>query len=688
MSIFLVIMSGILAAGAGLSGHVVGRDGVPLAGAHVFLQEGPGEAVRAAMTDADGGFAFENVAPGLVGVFAIGKGYSFGGMSIFLALGERQEDLVIELRAPRSVRGLITDVGGRPVEGAQVTPLLIMDGAKVGIPWGELATLGFQPPTSDAEGRLTVPLLPEGAAVTLKVSHPLYAQTVVTDIAVGREDVQATLSKGVLVEGDVLARPNNVPVVNVTVTIANAQPPHDTVLAKTSRAGAFAVRLNPGVYLCRAKSAELGSPSWTRLNVSGEVPSQRVTLRVAPMGRLRGKVCDVVTGQPIAGAKLSLEMLGMASAVMRTGPTGEYEFSAAQGANRVTLESAPGYAAPDSTGVSVDVAAGRDTEVPTFWLVPTPTCLLQVLDGNQAPVPGAAVSLFRPVQFEWRITDKEGQVRLDVGALPPDGIVVGMAEHVSEPFGALFAVKFSENREAKVQLLPLGSVRGRVVSQRGEPLPGAVVGAILAAEVSGLTQGSPGDSADGVSESLVFWRTLSRRDGTFEWTSVVPYVPLQCVAQTGGDKSGISDAFHIAARASHDVGDIVVEDGMARASVQGKTLAWYENRLLCGKLPSKAVREGKPAAVIYCRPGEARMVIKAAESAQEKMSNRVLFAVVVEGVFVCEEAAIPVLTGRAPAPATTYLIGRDGRVTFETFGMPPLAALHRLAGQGAEKGGR
>jgi hypothetical protein len=60
-------------------------------------------------------------------------------------------------------------------------------------------------------------------------------------------------------------------------------------------------------------------------------------------------------------------------------------------------------------------------------------------------------------------------------------------------------------------------------------------------------------------------------------------------------------------------------------------------------------------------------------------SKGIGFALVVDGVPSEPIAApFPVLSGRSPGPGTTYLVGPQGAVVLETFGMPPLRALQEL----------
>jgi hypothetical protein len=206
-------------------------------------------------------------------------------------------------------------------------------------------------------------------------------------------------------------------------------------------------------------------------------------------------------------------------------------------------------------------------------------------------------------------------------------------------------------------------VRGRVVTAKAKPIEGCVVAGLL---------GENGGS---------LWRTISNGDGVFEWKSVVPQLPQRAV--TGADQEDAAGgvSFTIDASGSKDVGDIPGPEGPIRTSLLGKPLPWHENRLLSGALPDRKSRKTLPMVVVYCSVADAPIAIESFSVAHRIFSSKGIgFAVVVDGVPGAPMSApFPVLSGRPPGPATTYLVGPEGNVVLETFGMPPLRALQELA---------
>lgn len=662
-AITLAVGCWIAAAGA-LSGQVVDGGGKPVAGARVFIEPGVVGALTETKTDASGAFRFEEAPAGGTGVFAIAEGYAFGGQHVDLAVGDAPGELAIRLARPTSVSGKVSDPRGNPVAGARITRIGLLGDAKVGIPLSKLSPFGFEEPVTGEDGRFTVPLVPEGASIALKFSHPLFAQEAIDSVACGEQDVRVTLVAGTLVRGTVRSRDKGLPVVSADILVRSASPPYDTAVTVTNGSGEFTLRLKPGLYLYQAAGAAYRSLGWNRLPVGTGGLEQDVSLAVAGVGSVAGKVCDAQSGQPISGVRVLVEVDGNAVDIVHTGKSGEFEAATPEGENTVRIETVPGYLRPELPGQKVQVAQSRRTEVPVFWLAPIPAYTVQVVDETMAPVPGAIIQVLRPLQFGWHIADAEGRVTIRVGGLPADGIIAGMAEHPSAAFGALFALRPQDSASAKVQLLPLGSVSGKVVTDKGKPVAGAVVGAVFAENL--------------VEDPPWLWRSVADAAGLFSWAAVAPQMPQRCDA-AAGESSGESAPFSLEPGETKDLGNIVLTKAESGPTVQGKTLDWAAYPLRSGVLPDKQRRKGKPACVMYCPASEAPMVLEGLSAVRAIVNDAVILAVVVDGTYAAPDSPIPVLSGQPPAPGTTYLTGSDGKVVLETFGLPPPHLLHALA---------
>ena len=479
------------------------------------------------------------------------------------------------------------------------------------------------------------------------------------NLAAGAGDVAIRLHRGLLVQGHVYARGSNVPVATAGVVIRNAQPPHDTATTRTDALGVFSLRLKPGVYMCRAAGAGRQTAGWERLVLTGEGPPPRVNLYLSGTGVIQGSVKDAVTGEPVEEARIVLESHGNRAAILRTGAKGVFRAKTAAGEAVVRLESAPGYQPPPSEATRVMVPEGKEVELPGMWLAPIPVYHLQVLGADGAtPAAGALVHLVRPRQFGWHVADAEGRVELRVAKLPEDGRVAGMAEHPEAPLGALFRLERGDTGGARVQLLPLAEVAGKVADDEGRGVPGAVVSGFFPEQ--------------GVDEPLPLWRCLSSGGGMFTWPAVLAGVPQRCAVRAGST-TAYAPPFNTAPGASKTLAPIVMEEPVAGKSVLGESIPWETYPVLCGVKESTG-----PVLLTYCGPGEAATIMEGFATVQRLYGPDGLNVVVaVSGNYTCEDAPVTVVQGDPPGAARTLLVD-GGEVVFETFGLPPARALQQL----------
>lgn len=666
--ILLALASSALSGASVVSGTVTDSEGAPLEGARVFIETGRTGPIVETATSADGAFRFDGVQPGIAGVVAFTPGLAFGGTSVSVAIEDQITDLRISLGEPGELNGRVTDVRGDPIAGAGVTRVLIEGEPAVGIPLSKLKPLGFEVPVTNSAGRFTLRHFPKGSGLILKIVHTQYAQEAAGGLIVGQTSEPIIMYRGVLVTGDVLARGTTKAVANAAVVISSALPPHDSAVVNTAVDGTFGIRLKPGAYSGQAMGVGFRTPSGHRFVVSGEYLTQQVRLYVSGAGGIAGKVMDAKSGDPIEDASVVLHAHGIRAAVERTGPGGEYRFAAAEGESIIRVESAPGHMIPLDSGMKVTVVTGQVVALPTFWLASTPIYSLSVFDENDAPVQGAIVQVLRPAQFGWYATDAQGHVELSFGNLPADGTVIGRVDHLEKPAGALFAISREGAHEATVTLFPLSRVTGSVVDEDG-PVEGALV--------SGRYR------HENIEAMQTLWSTLTSKDGSFAWDGILAHVPQLCTArnpQDGGSDAAQSESFIVGPDELKVVPEFVIPVRELGRSSPGRTLAWYDNPPQCAATGNRRTLRNRPAAVVYCQPRDADMVVESLAKARALFKDTgILFAVVVDGPASCSSESVLILRGKRPKLATTYLIDHTGKIVLETFGMPPVHGLQTLA---------
>ncbi|MBI2422838.1 MAG: carboxypeptidase regulatory-like domain-containing protein [Candidatus Hydrogenedentes bacterium] len=650
----------LLSLAATVNGAVNDAQGRPVAGAQVFMESGIQAALVQTETSASGQFHFDDVEIGGIGFFAIAPGLAFGGAHRNITVADTPAPIEIALYPPASLTVEVGDHKGKPIAGATVSRVGIKTADKVGIPLSKLEPYGISMPVSGEDGRLVIGNLPAQGSVDIKLGHPEYAQEGIVDVPVSSGSYKASLYPGVRVDGQCLSRGKSIPVARASILIRNAQPPHDTAVTSTDNYGNFAIRLKPGVYLYQAAGVGLRSPGWEELTVTGELPQPKATLVVAGVGEIRGEVRDAVSSEPIEGARLVLRSFGNTAGVVRTGPTGEYRFTAAEGPNQIRLELAPGYYPPQSQTMEVTVQQGESAEAPGLWLRPLPSLRLTVVEEDGAPVPGALVSLLRPEQFGWYATNDQGTAELHVQNYPADDSVYGSVQSRDGQRGAIFRQQVSATEPARVQLLPWASVSGTVRNTRSKAVQGAVVGAVY-----------PGEENDA---PLLLWRVLSKSDGTFSWPLNVPGIPLRCAAIDHAHRTGLSNLFNGTPGGASAVGEVVIPEGESGESHLGQRFRLPESALRCGA----PLATGRPAVVFFCEADALASVQEGMRTAGslglDPLPQMIL---VVSTPVPCGAEEATIYQGTPPSAATTLVLDAEGVVVLETFGLPPVAMLSR-----------
>jgi len=357
---------------ATLAGKIVDVSGTPVPGTRVFVEPGLGAPVAEGVIATDGTYTIAGDFYGNTGLFALAPGYGYTGVHLNIAPGDRTSGLDMILAPAATVSGQVKDERGNPVNNARITALAITDPVKVGIPLFKLIDFGVNIPASDGEGRFTLPGVPEGAQLVLKIEHPQYAQEAVADVGSGESDLEVTLYHGVSLRGQVTIRNTGASVSGALVTVRNAQPPHDTAFGTTDGTGVFKTLLKPGVYLVQAHAEGRISDGWQRVEVRGDTPEVQVRLALSEKGIITGSIQNARSGAPVPGARVMLETRGRAAGATRTGADGRFRLEAPEGVNTLHFEAVNGFLPPDTKALNVTVAAGEEHALPGLWLAPAP----------------------------------------------------------------------------------------------------------------------------------------------------------------------------------------------------------------------------------------------------------------------------------------------------------------------------
>ncbi len=648
-------------------GTVYDENGFGMPNAYVFLEPDLFSPLIRVQTDENGRFKFSSVKAGKVGVFAFAPGKSFSGVSPSVGFDDEVGGIMIRMSSPVSVEGKVVDPAGNPISGARVERIALLAEDKVAIPFDKLGELGIDAPTTDASGRFVVNNVPAGKRLALKIVHPSYAQVAVDDVD-PQGSIKIVMEPGVFVRGRVYVRGTTTGVANVNVLFRSDVPPYDTVLARTNLKGEFAVRLRPAVYASRVESENIRSLGWEKVSVPPSGIPHDIVLYASKAATIHGKVLDAATREPVAGARLSLYAADNLADVGRTNSDGIYRFRVGEGDSIVELVAAPGYQVPRNNKVKVFVPAGQEVEMPVFWLVRNPSVTLRVEDEQGRPVVDGAVSMFRPQQLGLQRTDENGRASVRVAFVPDDGVVVGFVEDPNAGKGAVFHCDVRTVTDMRVVVKPFVRVQGKVLNKRNEPVQGVIVFAKLA-------------NAPGTGEPEFLWRTISQSDGSFAWDWCPAGVRISCGASDGVQTSQEVLLDVLGTPDADQPIRLVLDTREKQRSFSGDVFPWGE-----ALLPTQARPEptGKSSLILFCSSQEALIMANVIEMLRQSWGFPIQFVFLVEDESKEKQAMEPtVLFGKRPGLAGGYLLDKDGKVVLETFGIPPLSALHAL-GKGLE----
>lgn len=642
---------------ATISGRVVDSALSPVSGAQIFMEPGLTRSIQMVTADTNGRFEVNNVPSERVGIFAYAEGFAFNGKSIWLGNGDSDTGHTIVLPKAGQLRGRVITNKKKAVAKAHVIRVLLQN-AKVSIPFTKIRRFGFQVPVSDENGDFVVNRLPENETVALKIAHVQFAQEVLPGIPVGSDSARVKMTPGVLTSGSVLSRGRNLPVANAPILFKNPNPLIGATIGQADSTGVYAIRLKPGVYVYESTGTSFTSVTKRRITVTGETRTQQIDLIVAATATIHGKVLNAISGLGVPGAKLLLSTEGRSNAVEYTDSNGEYTFTVPEGSNSVVFKQAAGYLSPPTPGFSMSVSPYADEEAPTFWLKPIPTYSLEVIDEAKEPVPGTTILMLRPQQIGWHVTDSDGLVEIAVSLLPEDGIVMGFADAPTKSMSALFSIDGSRAKDAIVQLTPTRSIRGQVLDKNGKGLEGWAVSC---------------DASHPDGSAVNLWQTVTNGLGEFDYPGVIEGLALRYTATPLEFHEAItsSPALYTANAGQPAVlPALVIPGGTSGNSLQGKLFRWKSMKRVTGneQVPSSGTAG---SIVVTSNAQNATMILESLESMHQKLSNSdVRFCLIVSEPTQLESDSVALYTGTPPASAQSYLVSADGKVVAETVGIP------------------
>lgn len=538
----------VLRAGRTAFGLVIDGQRRPVAGARVTLQPATPSSFAArrlasrnpserfeGTTDPAGRFEVASLPAGTYDATVRGKGFApLTVPGLVLPEGAGRTDLGTVVLSPgTAVRGIVADLEGKPVEGAEVRAQAAAERSPF-----PRAFSSREPEPADAvtaqDGTFLLADRAPGESLDLTVTHPSYGTESAPGVAVPREEpVRVVLKPVARVSGRVLD-PDGKPIPEAQVfliemrsesfgggqsSLLPARLPRD---AKTDEKGAFEIeRVAPGPIQVNAQA-----PRRQRARVEGlEVKPGRdltnVEIVLAPGGTVEGRVLSP-EGRPVPNAQVSVAetasqgMMVFSSVQTKTDGDGRYRLDGVPPGPRTLEATAEGY----RRGVR-DVEVTAETRTVDFELERGLEVAGRVVDDAGNPIPSVQVVLTAGRNFFdalRAITGADGGFRIS-GVQDGTYNLTAIKDGYAADFqGHTVAVAGASIGGLEIKLSAGASITGRIT--------GVEFSQLARVRVWANWEGNSGRvDPDGV------YRISNLRPGTWRVAAEVPGTPLHAEGQ-------------------------------------------------------------------------------------------------------------------------------------------------------------
>ncbi len=645
-----------------IKGRVLDNNNLPVKNAEVYCEQNLMSPLIQTFTDEEGQFRFLNLTEGPTGIFATTTGMAWSGIHINLPAEENITDVEIILIPAKSLKGkvVVTNEKGKEisVSGAEIDRFAILGLEKVAIPCSKLTPFGYKKVVSDKEGFFLLDKIPVGQAISLKVVHPEYAVTTVENIS-SDTDIKIAMSKGCVVLGSVytIQNDNRVKVANSDVTIKNTQPPYESVCVRTNADGEFTIRLNPGIYMCKAETVHLLSAGWEIKKIANSI-GEYMQIQVFPSVYISGQILDAVSGEPVPGAKVSIEQGGRKALSLTTGRMGKFRGKVVHGQAYIKFEAIPGYTIPQPSQLKVVVSGKDEIILPGVWVKKVDSLKVKLVIPQQKVLTTnrGIVSILNPPQLGWYAGNIDSLFELKLSSIPTGGKIIGYAEIPEENIGNVFVVDNKDiGKICETNLYTLGKIKGRVVNKEGKPISDGIFSCVV--------------KEPALNQEYLLWQVLLSTDGSFSWNSIIPFKPLIFrLYDNNGSLLWQSSEMQFLEGENKDLGDIVIEKPVVGKDRDLLSRANYKN--LCGGSEIVDKIFNGPSILVYVDSAEVPFMQEVLTNIGNIVGGDINVGMIVESEIDCNGINIPIILGQRLSSATTYLIDGSGNVICETFGLP------------------
>ena len=490
------------AKGITISGKVL-KDNTPVSDARVYIYEInaytiEGGIIKEGKTQADGSFQFEipkrddkEWRSFMLRVVAQHPQYSFGWAG--LSKGNTT-DILIELRQPAVIMGIVTDQAGNPIQRAEAR-ISWLSLPKAGQQFGDSISgdaLPDHPAKTDSDGKFALHSLPEGSNASLDIIGSGYAKERMFNVPAGTAGITLKLKPEARIEGRMTFGETSGPAKDIKVGCQGLYPTMGWAQAYTDENGDYALtNLPAGTYnVGLAKMI----PDWTAaareyIAASEGETVENVDLKLVKGGFITGRVTDKDTGEPILEHNIGFHDAARPESQAaifsaETDENGFYSFRAAPGKALVYSRAPEGYEKVGEVKQYVDVVEGETVSVDLQFRkgAPYTGCVL-TFDGE--PVAGAVITDRVSSFKQYGKTDQDG--KFTIAGPQPGQKVLLKVEHKELKLRAYAELEAQPGVEMEILMEEYETVdvSGRVVDRQGKPVPLAEIRLLIWDEDAG-----------------------------------------------------------------------------------------------------------------------------------------------------------------------------------------------------------
>jgi peroxiredoxin len=424
-----------------ISGRVIAANGDPLTGATITLQKCDDSSrdyslVANAVAGEAGAFQIAKVPVGRCVLTVKSEGLATSRVATIVMKGQQQK-FEITLRAAIQPVVKLETQSGKPVVGAVLRDLGVSDANGkfylLSSTPEKLAQQGLQTEQSGADGRVYLPLVPEGAVITKAIfDHPDFAPTQIKDTETMSGQIGTVVfHPGVQLKLKVTSETRE------TVREAKLRLIQEDSSGASTRvdfpiqfddAGQAKVMVEPGKYSLAVldNNSDRFTPSYFPGDKPFVISQQNDTLEFTLRKKLdvRGRVVSAVDGSPVSGVHVFGDIPNDPATPWYTfsggdsDSEGKYALSVPAGPVRLSTQSNTHLSLGD---IDTKVDPDGSTTLPDLKVLPIPKITGIVLDPNGEPVAGAMVrlqGLFKSYRQPPTTTDSTGQFSLTIKEMP------------------------------------------------------------------------------------------------------------------------------------------------------------------------------------------------------------------------------------------------------------------------------